>query len=383
MRNLVSRMLNAEPDITVVGTAMNGRFALQKLPKLDPDIIVLDIEMPEMNGIEFLEERRKQHIDVPVVILSSVAERGAKVTMDALSLGASDFILKPSGSVSADVHKVGDQLIETVRGHGRKHRTRRGGTPPPRPTAPEDADRPRAERTEQPEARHRPANPTAIGGQVGTTAPVEPAKGSPREPVRPETTPGEIQLIAIGISTGGPNALRKMFAQVEANIGVPIVIVQHMPAGFTAEFAKSLDRICPLSVKEAEEGDLLQANRVLIAPGDHHLSVERRSLSGLVHVGQDPPRNGHRPSVDVLFESVAAAYGNHSLAVIMTGMGRDGAAELGTIRRRGGITIGQDEASSVVYGMPKVAYEMGHVEYQLPLHEIASKMAEIVREQNG
>ena len=366
MRNLVSRMLNAESDITVVGTAMNGRFALQKLQKLQPDIIVLDIEMPEMNGLEFLEERRKQHIDVPVVILSSVAERGAKVTMDALSLGASDFILKPSGSVSVDVHKVGAHLIETVRGHGRKHRSRSGGALPPRPVAPEDVGVEHAQESAQSHG-HATATPTHTNAH---------------SPAQPEAATGEIQLIALGISTGGPNALRKIFAQVEPSIGVPIVVVQHMPAGFTAEFAKSLDRICPLDVKEAEDGDLLQPDRVLIAPGDHHLTVERRSLSGLVHVGQDPPRNGHRPSVDVLFESVASAYGNHSLAVIMTGMGRDGAAEIGAIRKRGGATIGQDESSSVVYGMPKVAYQMGHIQYQLPLHEIASKMAEIVRAQS-
>ena len=362
MRNLVSRILNEAADIEVVGTAMNGRFALQKIERLDPDVVVLDIEMPEMNGLEFLEERRKRHIEVPVVILSSVAQRGARVTMDALSLGASDFILKPSGPVSADIHKVGDQLIETVRSYGRKHRNRRGRTPPPRPVAPEDVG-PQPDRT--------------------TATVIERARSEPAGPVTPEAEPGDMQLIAIGISTGGPNALRKLFAEIDGSIGVPIVIVQHMPAGFTTEFARSLDRICPLEVKEAQDGDLLQPGRVLVAPGNRHLTVERKSLSGVAHVTEGEARNGHRPSVDVLFESVAAAYGNHALAVIMTGMGRDGAYELGSIRRRGGITVGQDEATSVVYGMPKVAHELGHVEHQLPLHEIASKLSEIVRRQNG
>lgn len=360
MRNLVSRILEEAPDITVAGTAMNGRFALQKIEKLKPDIVVLDIEMPEMNGIEFLEERRKRHIDVPVVVLSSVAQRGAKVTMDALSLGASDFIPKPSGSVSTDIHKVGDQLVELVRGYARKHRVRHGESAPPRPVAPED-----------------------LGPQPdqGTVTKIDEQRKAPTKPLEPEAPAGEIQLIAIGISTGGPNALRKIFAQLDATLRVPMVVVQHMPAGFTREFANSLDRICPLSVKEAEEGDLLQPGRVLVAPGDHHLTVERRSLSGVAHVDQKDPRNGHRPSVDVLFSSVAEAYGNHALAVIMTGMGRDGAHELGTIRRRGGRTIGQDEGTSVVYGMPKVAYELGYVQHQLPLHEIATKIAEIVSEQ--
>ncbi len=362
MRNLISRILNGATDIEVVGTAVNGRFALQKLERLDPDVIVLDIEMPEMNGLEFLEERRKRHVEVPVIILSSVAQRGAKVTMDALSLGAADFILKPSGPVSGDIHKVGDQLVETVRSYGRKHRNKRGRPAPPRPVAPEDVG-------PQPERK-----PTPVAGRdrAGTAG-----------PVKPEAEPGEIHLVAIGISTGGPNALRKVFAQVDGSIGVPFVVVQHMPAGFTTEFARSLDRLCPLEVKEAKDGDLLQPGRVLVAPGNLHLTVERKSLSGIVHVTDGEARNGHRPSVDVLFESVAAAYGNHALAVIMTGMGRDGAQEIGSIRRRGGITIGQDEATSVVYGMPKVAYELGHVQQQLPLHEIASALSDIVRRQNG
>jgi two-component system chemotaxis response regulator CheB len=362
MRNLVSRILNEAEDIEVAGTAMNGKFALQKLSRLDPDVIVLDIEMPEMNGIQFLEERRKQHIEVPVIILSSVAQRGAKITMDALALGASDFLLKPSGPVSGDIHKVGDQLVETVRGYGRRYRSRRGSTPPPRPVAPEDVG-PQPDRA--------------------TATVIERERKKPRGPITPEAEPGEIHLIAIGVSTGGPNALRKIFAEINPSIDVPIVIVQHMPSGFTTEFAKSLDRISPLTVKEAAEGDLLQPGRVLIAPGDNHLTVQRKSLSGVVHISQDAPRNGHRPSVDVLFESVASAFGNHALAVIMTGMGRDGAYELGTIRQKGGITIGQDETTSVVYGMPKVAFELGHVQHQLPLHEIASRLSEIVAEQNG
>jgi two-component system chemotaxis response regulator CheB len=362
MRNLVSRILNEADDIEVAGTAMNGKFALQKLSRLDPDVIVLDIEMPEMNGIQFLEERRRQHIEVPVVILSSVAHRGAKITMEALSLGASDFLLKPSGSVSGDIHRVGDQLVETVRGYGRRFRSRKGNAPPPRPVAPEDVG-PQPDRS--------------------TAAVLERERQKPRGPISPEAEPGEIHLIAIGVSTGGPNALRKIFAEISPTIGVPIVIVQHMPPGFTAEFAKSLDRICPLTVKEAADGDLLQANRVLIAPGDNHLTVERKSLSGIVHISQEAPRNGHRPSVDVLFESVASAFGNHSLAVIMTGMGRDGAYEIGSIRRKGGITVGQDESTSVVYGMPKVAFELGHVQHQIALHEIASKLSEIVTEQNA
>ena len=158
-----------------------------------------------------------------------------------------------------------------------------------------------------------------------------------------------------------------MFAKISPDLGRPVVVVQHMPAGFTEEFAASLDRICPLEVKEAADGDILKPGRVLIAPGDWHIVVEKRSLASVVRINQDPTENGHRPSADVLFRSVAREYGNKALAVIMTGMGKDGARELGSIYREGGLTLGQDEASSVVYGMPKVAFEMGNVMEQVPL----------------
>jgi two-component system chemotaxis response regulator CheB len=184
-------------------------------------------------------------------------------------------------------------------------------------------------------------------------------------------------LIVIGISTGGPNALRKLFATLPADIGAPIVVVQHMPAGFTSEFAKSLDRVSALDIKEAAEGDLLKAGRVLIAPGDYHITVERRKLAGIVHLNQEPACNGHRPSAGVLFKSAAAAYGNGALAVIMTGMGRDGAYEIGDIYEAGGITIGQDEESSVVYGKPRVAYESGYLHRQAALGEMSSVLAEV------
>jgi two-component system chemotaxis response regulator CheB len=196
----------------------------------------------------------------------------------------------------------------------------------------------------------------------------------------PEASPGPIEVVAIGISTGGPNALRKVFAAIDADIGVPIVVVQHMPAGFTTEFAKSLDRVCALDVKEAEEGDILKAGRVLIAPGNRHLLVEKRSLAGMVHVTDGDHRNGHRPSVDNLFESIAKNYGNRSLAVIMTGMGRDGAMELGSIAKKGGITVGQDEHSSVVYGMPRVAFDLGHVQHQVSLERIAETISQLTKE---
>ncbi len=187
-------------------------------------------------------------------------------------------------------------------------------------------------------------------------------------------------MIAIGISTGGPNALRDLLSRLDPQIGLPILIVQHMPPGFTAEFARSLDKMCAFEVKEASDGDILRPGRILIAQGDRHLTVERRPLATIARITETPPVNGHRPSADVLFASVAKDFGNRTLAIIMTGMGKDGAQEIGTIYREGGITLAQDEQSSIVYGMPKVAFENGFIHRVVPLPEMAETIERIVRE---
>ncbi len=358
MRNLISKIIDNTPGLRTVEKAMNGVFALQKIPKCQPDVIVLDIEMPEMNGIEFLKERKRLGIDIPVVILSSVARSGAHVTMEALSLGASDFITKPSGSVSSDIHTVAGELSRMLAAYGSQYQREKGKEPP-------------RYSYEAPERMFEatPAEPRPLR--------VPDTKSVPPRPIR---SPATTEIVVIGISTGGPNALREVFAKISPNLGRPVVVVQHMPAGFTEEFAASLDRICPLEVKEAADGDILKPGRVLIAPGDWHIVVEKRSLAGVVRVNQDATENGHRPSADVLFRSVAREYGNKALAVIMTGMGKDGARELGSIYREGGLTLGQDEASSVVYGMPKVAYEMGHVMEQVPLDRMAERISSLAME---
>ena len=356
MRNLVSKIVEATPGLSVADKAMNGIFALQKIPRCNPDVIVLDIEMPGMNGIEFLRERRRLGIDIPVIILSSVARKGAEITMEALSLGAADFVTKPSGSVSSDIHTVSTELAKLLLVWGTQHQKTRGKTPPHY-----EFDAP--ERMFEPLPRIAQRTPPSM-----------------QEPPKPLRAGGSIDLIAIGISTGGPNALREVFARIDPELAQPILVVQHMPAGFTEEFAKSLDRLCPLDVKEAADGDLVRPGRILIAPGDHHIEVERRPLGAVVRLSDAPPENGHRPSADVLFASVAKHYQNHGLGVIMTGMGRDGAKELGSIFREGGYTLGQDEASSVVYGMPKVAFELGHVQKQVPLAEMATAISTLAKQ---
>jgi len=364
MRNLIGRMISDTPGMMVADKAMNGRFALDKLLRgVTPDVIVLDLEMPEMNGIEFLRERKARNITVPVVILSSIARRGAEITMEALSLGASDFIQKPSGSESEDIHIVKDTLVGMLLGYGTAYRKSQGKkviVPVVEPTAP---------KTTQPATR----------SQDFMAHLMTPPSSAPATPPVQRRQPSKTEIIAIGISTGGPDALRFMFAQLDADLKVPIVVVQHMPAGFTNEFAKSLDRICPLEVKEAEDGDAILPGKVLIAQGNRHMEVEKKGFSPVVRLSDQPLVSGHRPSADVLFASVAMAYQNHALGVIMTGMGRDGAQQLGTIFKEGGMTLGQNEESSVVYGMPRVAYELGHVMEQVSLKKMARRICDIAK----
>ncbi|MDR2783370.1 MAG: chemotaxis response regulator protein-glutamate methylesterase [Treponema sp.] len=369
MRNLIGRMVESTSGLVVADKAMNGKFALQKIPRVNPDVIVLDLEMPEMNGIEFLKERRKQGIKIPVVILSSIAARGAEITMEALALGASDFIQKPSGSISDDIHTVKDSLTDMLLGYGGQYRKKQG-----KKVAPVDY-------TGKLSAK------SGGSSQTGTTQSqfiksadglVIPPRGTAKMH-RPLRNPGKTDIIAIGISTGGPDALRFVFSNLDADLKVPIVVVQHMPPGFTLEFARSLDRICPLEVKEAEEGDAIQAGRALIAQGNKHLEVEKCLQGAIVHLTDAPLVSGHRPSADVLFASVAKWYGNHALGVIMTGMGRDGAEQIGEIYKEGGLTLGQDESSAVVYGMPRIAFELGHVQEQVSLQNMARRICDLAK----
>ena len=357
MRNLVTKIFEASPGFVVAATAMNGMFALKKLGQARPDLIVLDIEMPEMNGIEFLRERQKREIDVPVIILSSLAEKGARITMEALALGASDFVLKPGGVISThDMRDAAQELIDVARVYAkRKIRFEEPEAEPAKPTAAEELP-------ELPVWKEPPR-------------PVEVRKAAP--PLR-ET--GPIEIVAIGISTGGPNALRELLPSLDKEFPVPVLVVQHMPAGFTGEFAESLNRICHLEVKEARAGDIIRPGRVFIAPGNSHMTVEAKPLARTVGLSEDALVNGHRPSADVLFASVAKVYGNRSLGVIMTGMGRDGAAEIGSIYREGGYTLAQDEASSVVFGMPRVAIESGVVKEVVPLARMAETIKRLSRE---
>ena len=380
MRNLISRIVDGTEGMNVVAKASNGQAALDMLESSKPDVIVLDIEMPIMNGIEFLKARKEKKIKVPVVVLSSVAVKGAAITMQALELGAADFITKPAGSVSADISDVADQLIDLLASYGSQYARTQGKVP----YIPEFFRKQR---------KLLKAESFVANKKADDNAPVQKPKldkaqilsfnsVEKKEPVviKPLRDGGKIEVIAIGISTGGPNALRDVFKMIDPRLKQPILVVQHMPKGFTKAFAESLDKICPLTVKEAEDGEKIVGGNIYIAPGDNHITVEESGVDRVIRLTQAPQRNGHRPSADVMFESVAKIYKNHALGVIMTGMGQDGAAELAEMRKQGAWTLGQDEASSIVYGMPRVGWEMGGVQKQVPLMKMADEISALARD---
>lgn len=382
MRNMISRIVDSAEGMHTAGTAMNGKFCLQKIPLLKPDLILLDIEMPEMTGVQFLEERKKLGIDIPVIILSSIATKGAAVTMQCLELGASDFITKPGGSVSVNITSVGSSIIEKIASYGGKYARAHGKNI----ASPEVFVH---------QAKLKEAEAAAV--KEGIISKIKPSETKPEPPPATLWTPphkepavitplrqsGPIDVVALGISTGGPNALREVFAKIDPKFSKPILVVQHMPAGFTKEFAASLDKICPLKVKEAEDGDLIHPGQIYIAPGDFHIVVQKSTLCNVIRLSKEDLRNGHRPSADVLFESVAKLYKNRALGVIMTGMGRDGAAQLAEMRKQGARTLGQDEKSSIVYGMPRAAWELGAVQKQVSLENMAAEMSAVIKEQAG
>jgi two-component system, chemotaxis family, protein-glutamate methylesterase/glutaminase len=313
MRKLIPQIIQRDPSIHVVGTAMDGTFVQKKIEELNPDVVTLDLEMPRMDGMETLKQIMRRH-QLPVIVVSAHSTEGASSTFKALGLGAFDFVTKPPAAASAKMDEIAAELIAKIKaaaaGVGRK----------------------------------------PVGIQQDYPKVAKPARRK-----LPAT-----KLIAIGVSTGGPNAVQYVLSQLPGDIPAAVVIVQHMPEGFTEMFARRLDETCALEVKEAQSGDLLLAGRVLVCPGNKHMKVRRMSLGDIVVLNQDDKVNGHRPSVDVLFRSVATEFGPNAVAVIMTGMGEDGAEGLGLVKAAGGVTIAQNEESCVVYGMPRAAIERGY-----------------------
>jgi two-component system chemotaxis response regulator CheB len=326
MRKLIPQILEQSNAIEVVGTAMDGEIALRKIEELAPQVITLDLEMPGLNGIDTLKQiMRRWHL--PVVVVSSHSTAGASITLKALALGAVDFVAKPR-DVSARMPEIAEGLIAKIRAA---------------------------------------AQSRAVSVQfLPDAAPADPScKQDPAAPTR---------IIAIGVSTGGPNALQYVFSQLPADFSGSILAVQHMPDGFTELFANRLNDCCRMRVKEAQSGDLLLAGRVLICPGNRHMKVRRLPLGNVAVLTEDAPVNGHRPSVDILFRSVAEEFGPQSIGVLMTGMGEDGAAGLGAIRQAGGLTLAQNQETCVVYGMPRAAIERGYAMRVVSLQELPNAL---------
>jgi two-component system chemotaxis response regulator CheB len=331
-RRLVAEELNADPALEVVGTAANGKIALAKLPQVSPDLVILDVEMPELDGLATLREIRKTYPKLPVIMFSALTERGAEATLDALALGATDYFTKPTtlGGLDASLRVIRDELIPEI-----KALCDRG-----------------AERAVPLIA----ALPRPAGAGTGT-----------------------VEVIAIATSTGGPNALAELFAGLPADLPVPVVIVQHMPPMFTRLLAERLSAEFPVKVEEGRSGEFLRPAHAWIAPGDHHMIVARDGSQARIVLHQDPPENSCRPAADVLFRSVARAFGPSALAVVLTGMGQDGLRGCEAIRDAGGQVIAQDEATSVVWGMPGFVARAGLADRVLPLAMIAPEVVRRVR----
>jgi len=329
VRGLLTRILGSDRELEVVGSAADAYVAREKIKALEPDVLTLDIEMPRMDGLQFLRNLMRLR-PMPVVMCSSMTERGAEATLTALALGAVDFVLKPKLDLVTGLEAYAEELIGKVKAAA--------------------------------SARVQPLSNVAAASDSAQS----------RSMVR---LCASTRLIAIGASTGGTEAIRQVLIRLPVS-SPPVVVSQHIPRAFSAQFAHRLDQACALHVREAEDGLLLQAGHVYIAPGDRHLKVVSDGARHRCEVSGEPPRNHHRPSIDLLFESVARHVGAGAIGVILTGMGADGASGLKQMREQGAFTLAQDEQTSVVWGMPGAAVALGAVQRIAPLEAIAAALGE-------
>jgi two-component system, chemotaxis family, protein-glutamate methylesterase/glutaminase len=355
-RRAISEVLASLPDVEVVGSVSNGRLALQKVRDLRPDLLTLDMEMPELDGLAVLDALKKSGDNVSVIVVSALTKLGGSLTMRALQKGAFDFITKPDGDNSGNSREaLKRDLGPRIRALSHRLEVRNILRKPQAAVA---------------------AEPRPVVRPLPVAAP----------PPAPERTPlprigfsSKPELVLIGVSTGGPTALSRMLPDIPGNIGVPILIVQHMPPVFTQSLAESLEGKCSIKVKEAAHGELLEPNVAYIAPGGRHMRiVPGPNGSRAVQINEDPPENNCRPAVDHLFRSVAGSFPGKAMAVILTGMGSDGTLGLRLLKRHGCFAIAQDEATCVVYGMPKSAVDAGLTDEVLPIEMIGGRIASAV-----
>jgi two-component system, chemotaxis family, protein-glutamate methylesterase/glutaminase len=376
MRTSLTRMIESDGGLSVVGTAQTGLEALAKINSLQPDVVTLDIDMPGMDGLEVLK-RVMSDRPRPIIIVSSLARGGAEATIEALALGAFDCIAKSLSYGSEDVLKVQHELISKIKAAAATC------APVVQLTAAHPAERPlqRAAAAGHAVSAGAPGLTTSLQKALVQKAAVQSAVVK-RGPAKrsPNAAAAVPSIIAIGTSTGGPKALQDLLSALPGDLPIPILIVQHMPVGFTGPFAKRLDDICPLDVHEAINGELVEAGHVYLAPAGKHLTIRRRSVSEVVVCLSLLPANAlHTPSVDVMMRSVAEVFHSAAMGIILTGMGADGAEGMQAIFREGGRTLGQDQASCVVYGMPRSCEELGVLREVAPLADIARRIIAAVR----
>ena len=357
MRKLISDFFVGNPKIEVVGTARNGKDAIKKIQQLKPDVVTMDVEMPEMNGIDALKEIMAI-CPVPVVMLSSTTQRGAENTLTAMESGAVDFVAKPSGTISLDLHKIQDELVYKVEQAAQVPVSKLKKT-----IGASDIKK------------------QEVQTHINVPKPVRPPKSIVNKQVelsgsKREWSKTSKKIVLIGTSTGGPRALQEVITKIPANIQAPILIVQHMPAGFTKSLAIRLDQLSKIKVKEAEQGDILQNGVAYIAPGGYHLKIRKVGISfGIVLDQTEPPRSGHRPSVDVMFEELSKFDDFDKIAVIMTGMGYDGSKGLIALKQTGNVmAIAESADTCIVYGMPKAAVETQLVDEGADVDNIAQSI---------
>lgn len=331
MRTMLTEILSNTDDIQVVGTASDPYIARDKIKQLEPDVLTLDVEMPRMDGLSFLRNLMRLH-PLPVVMLSSLTAQGADVTMQALAYGAVDFVQKPDSDLAQNLPAYADEIVAKVRNAARCR-----------------------------------VKPLRAGNTEKSAGPVQGGPALPRE-----------KLVALGASTGGTEAIKDFVRGLPADFP-PIVISQHLPLAFSASFAKHVDQATAMTAKLATDGERILHGHIYIAPGERHLKVARRGNVYQINLSDEPPVNRHRPSVDVMFQSVAESAGREGFAIMLTGMGADGAQGMKQMRDSGARTVAQDEASSVVWGMPGEAYRLGAVEELVPLDKMASRVMELLR----
>lgn len=350
IRNLMKEIINTSPDLEAIGTAPDPLVAREMIRAMNPDVITLDVEMPKMDGLDFLERLMRLR-PMPVVMVSTLTERGAEVTMKALELGAVDFVAKPKIGISQGMSDCAEEIRDKIRAASRARLARKpvGATPAP-PHSTQHAVHAATHATDASSVQHKSTRAVLASGSTE-------------------------KIVAIGASTGGTEAIREVLTRLPADFPA-VVITQHMPPGFTKSFAARLDSLCRISVKEAQDGERILPGHAYVAPGGKHLAVRKSGANYVVEISDEDPVNRHKPSVDVLFRSVAKNVGANALGVMLTGMGKDGAVAMTEMKSSGAHNIAQDEASCVVFGMPREAIAAGAVHDVLPVQDIAGHLIE-------